>query len=207
MAAAAGGLLLAVALAVPLQAQPGGSSPDAPAELLAKIEASRQPGASDDAGKSLAELMETHGIPALSLAVVEDYRLAWAKAYGVADESSGAPADTETLFQAASISKPLSAMAVLRAVQDGLFELFASPPGEPMTASGQERNRMSPASEKVGARRQPRSYHSATTYSAAPFAASRKRSISSSAIGVESAPNRPREPSRIPRLSISRAIA
>ena len=108
---------------MPLQAQPDGASPDEPAELIARIEAPRQPGSSDDAGKSLAELMETHGIPALSLAVVEDYRLTWAKAYGVADETTGARADVETLFQAASISKPLSAMAVLRAVQDGLFEL------------------------------------------------------------------------------------
>ena len=117
------GLLLVWVLAIPLQAQPDGASPAEPAERIARIEAPRQPGSSDDAGKSLAELMETHGIPALSLAVVEDYRLAWAKAYGVADQTSGAPADIATLFQAASISKPLSAMAVLRAVQDGLFEL------------------------------------------------------------------------------------
>ncbi len=117
------GLLLVWVLAIPLQAQPDGASPAEPAERIARIEAPRQPGSSDDAGKSLAKLMETHGIPALSLAVVEDYRLAWAKAYGVADQTSGAPADIATLFQAASISKPLSAMAVLRAVQDGLFEL------------------------------------------------------------------------------------
>ncbi|MDE2921841.1 MAG: serine hydrolase [Acidobacteriota bacterium] len=68
-------------------------------------------------------MLERHGIPALSVAVVKDYRLHWARAWGVADESTGAPADTETLFQAASISKPVSAMAVLRAVQDGLFDL------------------------------------------------------------------------------------
>ena len=67
--------------------------------------------------------METHGIPALSVAVVEDYRLHWARAWGMADESSGSAADADTLFQAASISKPVSAMAVLRAVQDGLFNL------------------------------------------------------------------------------------
>ena len=116
-------LLLACLLAAPLQAQPTEAAADDPAELIARIEASREPGSSDDAGKSLAELMEAHGISALSVAVVEDYRLHWARAYGVADEATGALADTLTLFQAASISKPVSAMAVLRAVQDGLFEL------------------------------------------------------------------------------------
>ena len=123
----------AVALSLAIACGPGGQdagqepSADARADesaaRIAQIEAPREPGSDGDAGKTLAELMETHGIPALSIAVVEDYRLDWAGAYGVADEASGAPADPGTLFQAASISKPVSAMAVLRAVQDGLFEL------------------------------------------------------------------------------------
>lgn len=117
------GSLLACLLAVPLQAQPPGAAAGDSAELIARIEAPREAASSDDSGKSLAELMETHGIPALSVAVVKEYRLHWARAWGVADESSGAPADTDTLFQAASISKPVSAMAALRAVQDGLFDL------------------------------------------------------------------------------------
>lgn len=117
------GFLLACLLVAPLQAQSTEAAADDPAELIARIEAPREAGSSEDAGKSLAELMETHGVSALSVAVVEDYRLHWARAWGVADETTGALADTETLFQAASISKPVSAMAVLRAVQDGLFEL------------------------------------------------------------------------------------
>ena len=116
-------LLLGCLLVAPLQAQPTEAAADDPAELIARIESPREAGSSEDAGKSLAELMETHGVSALSVAVVENYRLHWARAYGVADESTGALADTETLFQAASISKPVSAMAVLRAVQDGLFDL------------------------------------------------------------------------------------
>jgi len=117
------GLLLACSLAAPLLAQPPGEAAGDPAALISQIEAPREAGSGDDSGKSLVELMETHGISALSVAVVKDYRLHWAKAWGVADESTGAPADAETLFQAASISKPVSAMAVLRAVQDGLFDL------------------------------------------------------------------------------------
>ena len=116
-------LLLGCLLVALLQAQSTEAAANDPAELIARIEAPREAGSSDDAGKSLAELMEAHGISALSVAVVQDRRLHWARAYGVADEVTGALADTDTLFQAASISKPVSAMAVLRAVHDGLFEL------------------------------------------------------------------------------------
>ena len=117
------GLLLASSPATSLQAQPAAAPASDPAELIARVEAAREQGSADDAGKTLAELMETHGISALSVAVVENHRLHWARAWGIAEESTGAPADPDTVFQAASISKPVSAMAVLRAVQDGVFGL------------------------------------------------------------------------------------
>ena len=85
------------------------------------IERPRTPGAKGGAGLTIAELMDRHSTPALSVAVVRDSQLLWAKAYG--DASEGLKCNAETLFQAASISKPVSAMAVLRAVEEGLFEL------------------------------------------------------------------------------------
>ncbi len=98
------------------------------ADEIRRIEAARTEGAPNggaqgDAGRTLAELMTEHTTPALSVAVIKDYRLLWAKAYGMADPQAGLEANVETLFQAASISKPVSAMAVLRAVQDGRFGL------------------------------------------------------------------------------------
>ena len=60
-----------------------------------------------------------------SIAVIQDYEVAWAKAYGLADADTGQPATTETLFQAASISKPVTATAALRRVEDGSFDLDA----------------------------------------------------------------------------------
>jgi CubicO group peptidase (beta-lactamase class C family) len=62
-----------------------------------------------------ARLVETH-TPALSIAVIHGGRLAWARAYGVADAATRRPVTTATLFQAASMSKPLTAVAVLQLV-------------------------------------------------------------------------------------------
>ena len=72
---------------------------------------------------SLAELMDTLNVPGLSIAVIKDFEIHWAKGYGVADIETGDSVHTETLFQAASISKPVAAMAVMKAIQDGLFSL------------------------------------------------------------------------------------
>jgi len=74
-------------------------------------------------GLTIGELMREFSVPGLSVAVVRDFQIHWAKGYGTADVETGAAVDPETMFQAASISKPVAAMAVLRAVQDGLFSL------------------------------------------------------------------------------------
>jgi CubicO group peptidase (beta-lactamase class C family) len=66
---------------------------------------------------SLIERMAHDNVPAVSIAVVRDGRIAWAKAYGVV-EDGGAPATVDTPFEAASISKAVLAIGVLRLVQD-----------------------------------------------------------------------------------------
>jgi CubicO group peptidase (beta-lactamase class C family) len=72
---------------------------------------------------TLPELMAHFQVPGVSIAVIRDFDVHWAKGYGIADVDTGAAVDTETMFQAASISKPVAAMGVLKAVQDGLFGL------------------------------------------------------------------------------------
>jgi len=71
---------------------------------------------------SLPARMAHYHVPAVSVAVVDHGALVWAKAYGVS-EVGGAPATTETLFQAGSISKPVAAMVALRLVETGVLAL------------------------------------------------------------------------------------
>jgi CubicO group peptidase (beta-lactamase class C family) len=71
----------------------------------------------------LAGLMALFKVPAVSVAVIDDYRIAWAKGYGVTEEGGATPVTTKTLFQAGSISKPVAAAAALHLVEDGKLSL------------------------------------------------------------------------------------
>jgi CubicO group peptidase (beta-lactamase class C family) len=68
-------------------------------------------------------LMKQFGVPGVSIAIIKDFKIAATHVYGVADVETGAPVTTETMFQAASISKPVAAMVSLKAVERGLFSL------------------------------------------------------------------------------------
>jgi CubicO group peptidase (beta-lactamase class C family) len=94
------------------------------ADYMAAIEGTKSPaGPNALGGLTISDLMARFKVPGVSIAVIRDHQIHWAKGYGVADVATGAPVNTETMFQAASMSKPVAAMAVLRAVQDGLFTL------------------------------------------------------------------------------------
>lgn len=69
------------------------------------------------------ESMKKHDVPGVSIAVFENYRVVWAKGYGVTDVNARQPVDGATLFQAASISKPVAATAVMRLAADGFLDL------------------------------------------------------------------------------------
>ena len=112
------GMSLLLCLETPLEAQISAVSAQAAIEL-----AQTQPGEDGLGTSTVAELMEEFGVPGVSVAVIQDFKIHWAKAYGVADVETGQLVDIETMFQAASISKPVAAIGVLRAVQDGLFSL------------------------------------------------------------------------------------
>jgi CubicO group peptidase (beta-lactamase class C family) len=101
--------------------------PDPHAEKLARIEVDLVPGIVIEgmpaAPATLAERMEHFGVPALSVAMWSDGEIVWARAWGMADVENGREATPETLFQAASISKPVAAMGLLALVDEGAIDL------------------------------------------------------------------------------------
>jgi CubicO group peptidase (beta-lactamase class C family) len=72
---------------------------------------------------SLPELMKIYKVPGLSVAVIDDFKIAWAKAYGVTEAGSDTPVTVHTLFQAGSISKPVAATGALYLVEHGKLSL------------------------------------------------------------------------------------
>src|SRR6266852_2009269 len=71
----------------------------------------------------ILKLMNLYNVPGLSVAVIENYKIAWTKCYGVTEPGGTAPVTPKTLFQAGSISKPVAAAGMLALVQDGKLSL------------------------------------------------------------------------------------
>src|SRR5258708_12968477 len=69
--------------------------------------------------------MAFYHINGLSIAVVHNYKIEWAKGYGWADSAEQRPVTSQTLFQAASISKSLNGVGLLRLAQEGKLDLYA----------------------------------------------------------------------------------
>lgn len=87
---------------------------------IARVEAGLLPIAAVRVGvtANIQDRLHAYGVPGLSVAVIEGGRIAWAKGYGVADTKTGRKVTPTTLFQAASLSKPITAMGVLSLVRE-----------------------------------------------------------------------------------------
>jgi CubicO group peptidase (beta-lactamase class C family) len=101
--------------------------PEIHAERLARIEADLEPAfifeGVERVPTTLAERMEHYGVPALSVAMWSGSEIVWARAWGLADVEHGRAATPDTLFQAASISKPVASMGLLTLVDEGRVDL------------------------------------------------------------------------------------
>ena len=72
---------------------------------------------------NLEKLMQLYKVPGVSVAVIDNFKIAWAKGYGVTEAGANTPVTVHTLFQAASISKPVSATGSLWLVEHGKLSL------------------------------------------------------------------------------------
>jgi CubicO group peptidase (beta-lactamase class C family) len=72
---------------------------------------------------STEDLMNRYDVPGISVAVVHNFRLVSTECYGFKNVERKEVVNTETLFQAASLSKPVTATAALSLVDDGIMEL------------------------------------------------------------------------------------
>lgn len=71
----------------------------------------------------IPKLMQAAEVPGLSIAVIRDGRLFWSGAFGVRSVASGEPVGKDTVFPAASLSKPVVAYITLRLADRGVLDL------------------------------------------------------------------------------------
>src|SRR5579883_3183737 len=64
-------------------------------------------------------------LPALSIALVDDQRIVWARGFGYADPETRVPATAETIYRVGSVSKLFTDVAVMQLVERGILELDA----------------------------------------------------------------------------------
>ena len=74
-------------------------------------------------GRLIPDLLEKHEVPGAAIAIVKDGRLVLANGYGLADVENEEPVEPDSLFRIASISKPVTAVAVLRLEEEGKLNL------------------------------------------------------------------------------------
>lgn len=59
-------------------------------------------------------ILDRYNVKGASVALIQDFNLLWAKGYGITDAENPVPVSKNTLFDVASISKPVSAVAIMR---------------------------------------------------------------------------------------------
>ncbi len=97
------------------------------AERISRIENGLQPNLQIQGDSipnyNIEERLKELGIPGLSIAVIYDGQIEWAKGYGVADSSENRLVTSETMFLAGSISKPVAAIRAHQLAEEGSLNL------------------------------------------------------------------------------------
>lgn len=115
--------------------------------LIVITSCSGGPNADDRAAfleREIPKIMQAAGVPGLSIAVIRKGKISWSGAFGVRDRKSGEPVDENTMFEAASLAKTVTAFAALRLVEQGRLDFDRPlhayfPGGEYQKLAGDER--------------------------------------------------------------------
>jgi CubicO group peptidase (beta-lactamase class C family) len=78
---------------------------------------------SEPAGMSLSDRMQHYQVPGVGIAVINNGRIEWAKGYGVIEAGGTHAITTDTVFQAASVSKPISVTGIMLLAQAGVIDI------------------------------------------------------------------------------------
>jgi CubicO group peptidase (beta-lactamase class C family) len=77
----------------------------------------------DSFEEGIPELMEEATVPGLTITLIQKGSIVWSQAFGVRDWATQEPVTRDTLFEAASLSKPLFAYASLKLCEKGVLDL------------------------------------------------------------------------------------
>ncbi len=80
-------------------------------------------GESQEPAQTILARMKAYNVTGASVAVFDNNEIVWAKGYGLSNKSTNTAVDTGTIFQAASISKPLASVAACKLVDEGKLSL------------------------------------------------------------------------------------
>jgi CubicO group peptidase (beta-lactamase class C family) len=75
------------------------------------------------AAMNILDRMKYYKVPGVSVAVIDNGKIDWAKGYGIKETGGNDPVTPEMLFQAASISKPVTALGTLQLVEKGILDM------------------------------------------------------------------------------------
>lgn len=73
--------------------------------------------------KQIPELMEQAVVPGFSIVLIAKAKLVWRRGFGVRNSATKEPVDNDTVFEAASTSKPVFAYAVMKLCEKGVMDL------------------------------------------------------------------------------------
>lgn len=110
------GLIILISFLIALQSGPAQTAAPlktdvAKEKLVAELE------------RTIPDLMKKASIPGLTIAVVRDGKLLWTKGFGVKSTKTNEPVTEDTIFEAASLTKPFFAYAAMKMVETGEISL------------------------------------------------------------------------------------